>query len=104
MIVIYLQEWVPSVRLAASDKLGIRCPGRCTIRPPPPKDLVNSKFEVGMPVDAWWCEGWWEGVVAGVDLHQPNSLLVYFPGKPKLLYPKESSGLSISSFDKLLSR
>jgi hypothetical protein len=36
-------------------------------------------FEVGVPVDAWWSDGWWEGVVAGVDV-SGTALQVYFPG------------------------
>ncbi|KAK2998555.1 hypothetical protein RJ639_024040, partial [Escallonia herrerae] len=62
-----LEEWVPAPRVAAPDKLGMRCSGRLTIRPWPPEDLSEYSFEVGVPVDASWSNGWWEGVVTGLD-------------------------------------
>ncbi|KAK2978522.1 hypothetical protein RJ640_010168, partial [Escallonia rubra] len=62
-----LEEWVPAPRVAAPDKLGMRCSGRLTIRPWPPEDLSEYSFEVGAPVDAWWSNGWWEGVVTRLD-------------------------------------
>lgn len=48
------------------DKLGIRCPGRPTIRPAVLHDQIDPSFEVGAFVDAWWSDGWWEGVVTGI--------------------------------------
>ncbi|PKI61941.1 hypothetical protein CRG98_017667 [Punica granatum] len=60
-----LEEWISTSKLAASDELGLRFNGRRTIRP-----LVRSNEEkrlhaigVGTVVDAWWCDGWWEGIV-----------------------------------------
>ncbi|XP_062013644.1 uncharacterized protein LOC133730016 isoform X1 [Rosa rugosa] len=79
-----LEEWVPAFRVAAPDKLGMRCSGRLTIRPCHPSDSAMSSFEVGVPVDAWWSDGWWEGVVAGVDV-SGTAIQVYFPGEEKLL-------------------
>ncbi|KAI3440216.1 BAH domain-containing protein [Psidium guajava] len=79
-----LEEWVPAVKVASPDKLGMRCPGRQTIRPRPPKNSVDCKFEVGMAVDAWWCDGWWEGVVTRLKVSGKNSLEVYFPGEGRL--------------------
>lgn len=67
--------------MASPDKLGMRCPGRQTIRPRPPKNSGSCNFEVGMAVDAWWCDGWWEGVVTRAS--GKNSLEVYFPGMLK---------------------
>nr|DAD20248.1 TPA_asm: hypothetical protein HUJ06_021711 [Nelumbo nucifera] len=76
-----LEEWVPAFRLAAPDKLGMRCSGRLTVRPCPPlKESTDGSFEIGAPVDAWWSDGWWEGVVTGVD-DGDGSLQVYFPGE-----------------------
>ncbi|PHT30915.1 hypothetical protein CQW23_27252 [Capsicum baccatum] len=36
-----LKEWVSSYRVADSDKLGMRCTGRLTIRPRPPEDFSD---------------------------------------------------------------
>ena len=57
----------------------MRCSGRLTIRPCHPNDSVIFSIEVGVPVDAWWSDGWWEGVVAGVDV-SGTAIQVYFPG------------------------
>ncbi|CAN0908765.1 DUF724 domain-containing protein 3 [Linum grandiflorum] len=78
-----LEEWVPTTRSAAPDKLGIRCADRQRVRPFPPEDLRNSNFEVGAPVDAWWSDGWWEGVV--VSAAGKDRLRVYLPGESKFL-------------------
>ncbi|KAL6990644.1 hypothetical protein U1Q18_008762 [Sarracenia purpurea var. burkii] len=80
-----LEEWVPASKMAGVDKLGMRCLGRLTIRPWPPKDTSESSFEVGAPVDAWWSDGWWEGVVMGVDKFGNDNLQVYFPGNDQFL-------------------
>ncbi|XP_050369650.1 uncharacterized protein LOC126787793 [Argentina anserina] len=79
-----LEEWVPAFRVAAPDKLGMRCSGRLTIRPCYPNDSALFSIAVGLPVDAWWSDGWWEGVVAGVDV-SGTAVQVYFPGEDKLL-------------------
>ncbi|KAM3201723.1 hypothetical protein P3L10_034086 [Capsicum annuum] len=72
-----LKEWVSSYRVADSDKLGMRCIGRLTIRPRPPEDFSDCSFEVGAAVDAWWSDRWSEGVVVDFD--------VYGSGKNRLL-------------------
>eukprot|EP01018_Ginkgo_biloba_P028931 Gb_20784 [translate_table: standard] len=78
-----LEEWIPAFRLAAPDNLGIRIPGRPTVRPCPPEDKTSSSFEVGTAVDAWWNEGWWEGVV--VMVKEPSAEVhVYFPGENEM--------------------
>ncbi|XP_059666544.1 uncharacterized protein LOC132312263 isoform X2 [Cornus florida] len=76
-----LEEWIPSFRLAVPDKLGMRCSGRPTIRPAPPHNQTDLAFEVGDPVDAWWSDGWWEGVVTGSSNHGDESLQVYIPSE-----------------------
>ncbi|XP_057975174.1 uncharacterized protein LOC131162574 [Malania oleifera] len=76
-----LEEWIPACRLAMPDKLGMRCLGRPTVRPFPPNDQMDHAFDVGSPVDAWWSDGWWEGVVAGVGNCKDNSVQVFFPGE-----------------------
>ncbi|KAG2688606.1 hypothetical protein I3760_09G104500 [Carya illinoinensis] len=80
-----LEEWVPSARVAAPDMLGMRCSGRLTIRPSPPEDFTDLALEVGAPVDAWWSDGWWEGVITGVDTFGNDTWHVYFPGEDKVL-------------------
>ncbi|XP_065862572.1 uncharacterized protein [Euphorbia lathyris] len=77
-----LEECVPAFKLAMPDQLGMRYPGRPTIRPSP---LVNEQtevtFEVGSAVDAWWSDGWWEGVVMGFSSSSHDILQLYFPGE-----------------------
>jgi hypothetical protein len=58
----------------------MRCSGRLTIRPSPPEDFTDCKLEVGAAVDAWWSDGWWEGVITRVDISGNDTLHVYFPG------------------------
>ncbi|CAI0440239.1 unnamed protein product [Linum tenue] len=77
-----LEEWVPATEVAAPDKLGIRHVGRQRVRPPPPGDLRNCTFEVGAPIDSWWCDGWWEGVVSAAG---NDRLQVYLPGEGRSL-------------------
>ncbi|OVA20153.1 Bromo adjacent homology (BAH) domain [Macleaya cordata] len=79
-----LKEWVPAFRLAPPDKLGMRCSDRPRIRPCPPEDLTVV-FEIGAPVDAWWNDGWWEGVLVGNKNCGDGGLKVYFPGENRFL-------------------
>lgn len=62
------------------DKLGMRCSGRPTIRPSPPSAQTDLVLQVGIAVDAWWSDGWWEGVITGVNNGGEDSMQVYFPG------------------------
>ncbi|XP_057765073.1 uncharacterized protein LOC130985913 isoform X2 [Salvia miltiorrhiza] len=80
-----LEEWVAAGREAANDRLGVRCAGRLTVRPWPSWDSSDARFEVGAAVDAWWCRGWWEGVVIGFGASDKSSLQVYFPGENKFM-------------------
>ncbi|KAH0713542.1 hypothetical protein KY289_009501 [Solanum tuberosum] len=80
-----LEEWIPSYKVAVSDKLGMRCTGRLTVRPQPMEDSSDCSFELGAAVDAWWSDGWWEGVVTGFDVSGSDHLQVYFPGENILL-------------------
>ncbi|GAB4830737.1 hypothetical protein Ancab_004769 [Ancistrocladus abbreviatus] len=80
-----LEEWAPASRVAAPDKLGMRCSGRLVIRPRPPMDSTGCIPEVGVPVDAWWCDGWWEGIVTAVDASAEDCLQVYLPGEDRLI-------------------
>lgn len=70
------------------DKLRMRCSGRAALRPSPngQTDLI---CEVGAAVDAWWSDGWWEGVIIGIDDWGNDSLQVYIPGMifPFVPYP-----------------
>ncbi|KAL7142870.1 hypothetical protein ABFS83_08G153700 [Erythranthe nasuta] len=81
-----LEEWVPAYRVANPDKLGVRCGTRLTVRPRPRKESCEeTRFVVGDAVDAWWCNGWWEGVVIGYDSLAKRNLQVYFPGENRFL-------------------
>lgn len=66
--------------MADPDKLGMRISGRLIIRPWPPEDSSDSSFKVGAAVDVWWWDGWWEGVVTGVNISESDSFHVYLPG------------------------
>ncbi|KAF3785466.1 hypothetical protein EJ110_NYTH27851 [Nymphaea thermarum] len=76
-----LEEWIPAFRIAAPDKLGMRFSGRLTVRPCPPTDSSSQPhIVIGAPVDAWWNDGWWEGVVTSID-NCGSGVQVYFPGE-----------------------
>lgn len=62
------------------DKLGMRYSGRQTVRPAPPSSKKELAVELGVAVDAWWSDGWWEGVVTGVNSSGDDNFQVYFPG------------------------
>ncbi|XXG81890.1 hypothetical protein AAC387_Pa09g2428 [Persea americana] len=81
-----LEEWIPASRTAAPDKLDMRCSGRPTVRPSPAyEQLADDVYEIGIPVDAWWSDGWWEGVVTDVGCGGNDHLQVYFPGEDVFL-------------------
>ncbi|KAL5722163.1 hypothetical protein ACHQM5_005716 [Ranunculus cassubicifolius] len=80
-----VEEWVLASRIAGRDDLGVRLHGRTTVRPFPlsNKDEVSLGFvNVGTPVDAWWHDGWWEGIVIRKD--SDDKIHVYFPGEKKV--------------------
>lgn len=66
--------------MAGPDILGVRSARRLAIRPWRYEESLGHAFEVGAAVDAWWCDGWWEGVVIGSDTSAESNLQVYFPG------------------------
>ncbi|KAK6157658.1 hypothetical protein DH2020_011906 [Rehmannia glutinosa] len=76
-----LEEWILASRLAAPDALGIRLSGRAIVRPNPLSDKgrFSGAVNVGNAVDAWWHDGWWEGVV--VKIEREDRLYVYFPAE-----------------------
>ncbi|XP_019058013.1 PREDICTED: uncharacterized protein LOC104811654 isoform X2 [Tarenaya hassleriana] len=78
-----LEEFVPAVKFAMPDKLGMRSSNRPTIRPALP-DAKRADFTptVGTAVDAWWSDGWWEGVVTAIDNPITSGLQIYVPGSP----------------------
>ncbi|XP_004506690.1 uncharacterized protein [Cicer arietinum] len=80
-----LEEWIPAIKLAKPDKLGMRQPGRSTIRPAPPHEEQEVIAEVGTAVDAWWSDGWWEGVVTSINNCGDDCVQVYFPGESLLM-------------------
>ncbi|CAH9064513.1 unnamed protein product [Cuscuta epithymum] len=90
-----LEEWIHASRVAAPDKLSMRCPGRLTIRPWPLRGSLKRSFKVGEAVDAWWCDGWWEGVIAGFDVSSRHHFQVYFPGDNRLMtFPRKNLRIS----------
>ncbi|GAY47682.1 hypothetical protein CUMW_106180 [Citrus unshiu] len=80
-----LEEWIPVYKVAKPDKLGMRCSDRPTIRPTPPDNREDLSLGIGTAVDAWWSDGWWEGVVIGVDSSSTDNLQVYLSGESLFL-------------------
>lgn len=74
-----LEEWVSAWRLAGSEKSGIRMTGRTTVRPFATFNVSPGDCNIGQPVDAWWNDGWWEGIV--VNKESSGDIQVYFPGE-----------------------
>ena len=56
----------------------MRRPGRLITRPVP-QEQIELTLDIGVAVDAWWSDGWWEGVVTGLDSGN-DAVHVYFPG------------------------
>lgn len=67
--------------MAIPEKLGMRCSGRSTTRPARVENETNFNIEVGSPVDAWWSDGWWEGIVSGIGVSGDGNVQVYVPSK-----------------------
>uniref|UniRef100_A0A803Q7R1 BAH domain-containing protein n=1 Tax=Cannabis sativa TaxID=3483 RepID=A0A803Q7R1_CANSA len=79
-----LEEWIPSFKLAMPDKLGMRHSGRPTIRPTPIKEQTELSLEIGAAIDAWWSDGWWEGVITGLG-SCGDYVQIFFPGESLVL-------------------
>lgn len=77
-----LEEWVLASRIADHDETGLRLDGRTAIRPFVTHDSkVSSAVSAGTIVDAWWHDGWWEGIV--IQTESNEKLQVYFPGEKR---------------------
>ncbi|XP_039058765.1 uncharacterized protein LOC120202410 isoform X2 [Hibiscus syriacus] len=76
-----LEERIPICKLAMPDKLGMRYSGRQTVRPAPPSTQKELDLEIGVAVDVWWSDGWWEGVVTGVNSSGDDNVQVYVSGE-----------------------
>ncbi|KAK7407555.1 hypothetical protein VNO78_09508 [Psophocarpus tetragonolobus] len=76
-----LEEWVLASRIALPDNLGLRMHGRTMVRPAPlsNKQELSWMGDVGSIVDAWWHDGWWEGIVVQRD--SEANYHVYFTGE-----------------------
>lgn len=57
----------------------MRHPGRLITRPVPQEEMELT-LDIGVAVDAWWSDGWWEGVITGLDDSGNDDVNVYFPG------------------------
>ncbi|KAL4273821.1 hypothetical protein GQ457_13G001530 [Hibiscus cannabinus] len=90
-----LEEWIPICKLAMPDKLGMRYSDRQTVRPVPPSTQKELALEIGVAVDAWWSDGWWEGVITGVNGSGDDNVQVYFPGE-NLFVNRHKKDLRIS--------
>ncbi|GMH23303.1 hypothetical protein Nepgr_025146 [Nepenthes gracilis] len=44
-------------------------------------DIRDSSYEVGVPVDAWWSDEWWKGIIAGVSNRVIDRMHVYILGE-----------------------
>ncbi|CAK8537253.1 unnamed protein product [Lathyrus sativus] len=78
-----LEEWILASRIVALDDLGLRLPERTKIRPQSNKSGNSFVADVGYIVDAWWHDGWWEGIVIQkeLDARYHAKYNVYFPGE-----------------------
>ncbi|KNA03151.1 hypothetical protein SOVF_211930 isoform B [Spinacia oleracea] len=77
-----LEEWVLASRIAVNDAMNLRLEGRTTIRPSVTHNgKVSWVINSGSIVDAWWHNGWWEGIV--IQKEANGKFLVYFPGEQR---------------------
>ncbi|KAL8157459.1 hypothetical protein AgCh_002237 [Apium graveolens] len=74
-----LEEWILASRIAVPDEWGLRISKRTTVRPAPVLNKDGDALTVknGSVVDAWWHDGWWEGIV--IRKESEDSIHVYFP-------------------------
>ena len=77
-LLIFLKEWILASRPVVPDDLGLRVDERTKIRPLSEKRGISFVGDVGYIVDAWWHDGWWEGIV--VQKESDAKYHVYFPG------------------------
>uniref|UniRef100_A0A7N0TY86 BAH domain-containing protein n=1 Tax=Kalanchoe fedtschenkoi TaxID=63787 RepID=A0A7N0TY86_KALFE len=91
-----LEEWIPAFRIAKTDPLGMRFVSRPTIRPAVHSSQQVRDLNVGDPIDAWWNDGWWEGVVTDSGSNENDLSRVYLPG--------ENLHLTLSKKDLRISR
>ncbi|XP_045819101.1 uncharacterized protein LOC123911674 isoform X2 [Trifolium pratense] len=78
-----LEEWILASKIVLLDDISLRVPERTKIRPQLNKRGMSFVGDVGYVVDAWWHDGWWEGIV--VQKESDIKYHVYFPGEKKLL-------------------
>ncbi|KAK4760406.1 hypothetical protein SAY87_005299 [Trapa incisa] len=83
-----LEEWISASKVGVSDEFGLRFSGRKAIRPSMRSNQSKSLHQIGVGtvVDAWWHDGWWEGIV--VQKEHGDRLQVFFPGeKQESVFP-----------------
>lgn len=49
------------------------------LRPPAPRETWRTRFSLGEEVDAYYYDGWWEGVITRID-QESGKYWVYFRG------------------------
>lgn len=77
-----LEEWVLASKIALNDAMNLRLDGRTAIRPSLTHDGKGSwVISIGTIVDAWWHDGWWEGIV--IQKEADEKFQVYFPGEKR---------------------
>ncbi|EPS61451.1 hypothetical protein M569_13343, partial [Genlisea aurea] len=82
----HLQEWIPTFREAKPDRLKLRRIGRPTLRPACPcRETILRDLDVGVSVDVWWSDGWWEGVVSSKSEAEVQIYRIYLPGESMYL-------------------
>ncbi|KAL4586600.1 hypothetical protein LXL04_011238 [Taraxacum kok-saghyz] len=79
-----LEEWILSSKGAVLDEFGIRYNGRKTVRPSSTLKNNDVMVDVGSVVDAWWHDGWWEGIVVQKDSNDKR-IHVFLPFEKKRL-------------------
>lgn len=69
--------------------------GRTTVRPFATFNVSPGDCNIGQPVDAWWNDGWWEGII--INKESSGDIQVYFPGNYLMLYPNEECLVCVAS-------
>lgn len=64
--------------------------GRTTVRPFASFNVSPGECNIGQAVDAWWNDGWWEGII--INKEPPGDFQVYFPGIQLIVFSSRERG------------